>query len=1131
MKRRPSGISLRASLCASVVGLALPGAAWAQTTTIDTPTTASITATAGETLIVTETGSISRSGRAVLITGTPEAGTVTIINRGMIRNTQQSTNTGVIGPIGSFGLNLTNEAGATIEGPTGVFFATGELTNRGTIVARSTGTFAKAAISAADNAIVRLDAGSVTSATGGGSNYAVSFTGSNNSVYVDAGASVTGSIRTSGDGAGNRAFFTDTTGVTSAGPQTIGSFSSFNQYNFESGRWFVDIAYGAALGSTVASGAELTWGNGGNSGSIGGRIVNDGTLIINRSSQVSGFATGSISGTGVVIINATNAPPANAGDPAGPLGGLTLNATGTDYSGNTIVRSGTLRGGSTNALSANSEVIVETAGILDVVSGFDQEIAGLSGVGATQINGALLTLGTAGSSTTYSGAFSGDGSLVKAGAGTFTYDGTGALGGMTVRGGGFLLNGNLTSGLTVESGATFGGAGTLAGAATVNGTLVGTAASTLTLNSLVLGADSTVAARLGAPSTTALFDITGDLTLDGTLQVAPTLGFGTGVYRIFNYGGTLTDNGLDVTIAGGGAGAVQTNTANQINLLVTSSGAPLSDIQFWNGAQATGNGTIAGGSGTWTADTATTNWTDAAGNTSERWGGDFAVFAGQAGTVTVSTTSGAISPTGMQFATTGYRIQGDPLTLAAATNVRVGDGSAAGAATTATIASQLTGAGSLTKQDLGTLVLTGANDYSGGTNVLAGTLQIGDGGATGVLPGNVNIGAAVGGSTPTLAFNRSDDVSYGGSITGQGRLEQQGSGIMTLTGDSSAFAGATVVSAGGLRLAGTLGSDVTVDSGARFGGAGTLAGAATVNGTLVGNAGTTFTMNSLVLGAGSTVLANLGAPSTAALFNITGNLMLDGTLEVSRGVDFGAGVYRIFTYGGTLTNDGLDVAAIGDNFTGTVQTNIANQVNLVVASQISDPQFWNGTRTTANGTIAGGSGTWTADTATTNWTGTAGTSSERWGGGFAVFAGQAGTVTVSTASGAISPTGMQFATTGYRIQGDPLTLAAATNVRVGDGSTAGAATTATIASQLTGAGSLTKQDLGTLVLTGANDYSGGTNVLAGTLQIGDGGATGVLPGNVNIGAAVGGSTPTLAFNRSDDVSYGGSITGQGRLEQ
>ena len=52
MKHRPSGISLRASLCASVVGLALPGAAWAQATTIDTATTASITATEVQTLIV-----------------------------------------------------------------------------------------------------------------------------------------------------------------------------------------------------------------------------------------------------------------------------------------------------------------------------------------------------------------------------------------------------------------------------------------------------------------------------------------------------------------------------------------------------------------------------------------------------------------------------------------------------------------------------------------------------------------------------------------------------------------------------------------------------------------------------------------------------------------------------------------------------------------------------------------------------------------------------------------------------------------------------------------------------------------------------------------------------------------------
>ncbi|WP_163317758.1 hypothetical protein, partial [Enterobacter hormaechei] len=51
---------------------------------------------------------------------------------------------------------------------------------------------------------------------------------------------------------------------------------------------------------------------------------------------------------------------------------------------------------------------------------------------------------------------------------------------------------------------------------------------------------------LGAPSTTRLFNVTGNMTLGGTLNVSDAGGFGAGVYRLFDYGGTLTDNGLAI---------------------------------------------------------------------------------------------------------------------------------------------------------------------------------------------------------------------------------------------------------------------------------------------------------------------------------------------------------------------------------------------------------------------------------------------------------------------------------------------------------------------------------------------------------------------------------------------------------
>ena len=84
----------------------------------------------------------------------------------------------------------------------------------------------------------------------------------------------------------------------------------------------------------------------------------------------------------------------------------------------------------------------------------------------------------------------------------------------------------------------------------------------------------------------------------------------------------------------------------------------------------------------------------------------------------------------------------------------------------------------------GTLMLTGQNTYSGDTTVEGGTLQLGDGGASGVLgSGNVIDNA-------TLLFNHSDDITVSNAISGTGSIVQQGAGTLCLTGDNS-YGGAT----------------------------------------------------------------------------------------------------------------------------------------------------------------------------------------------------------------------------------------------------------------------------------------------------------------------------------------------------
>src|SRR5690606_35058616 len=94
-----------------------------------------------------------------------------------------------------------------------------------------------------------------------------------------------------------------------------------------------------------------------------------------------------------------------------------------------------------------------------------------------------------------------------------------------------------------------------------------------------------------------------------------------------------------------------------------------------------------------------------------------------------------------------------------------------------TFAGTINGTGALQVTD-GTLILTAANSYEGGTTIDAGAeLQLGAGGADGWIVGDVlNDGA--------LVFNRSDEVAFAGAFSGTGEIRQIGSGFTNLTGDS-----------------------------------------------------------------------------------------------------------------------------------------------------------------------------------------------------------------------------------------------------------------------------------------------------------------------------------------------------------
>jgi hypothetical protein len=63
-----------------------------------------------------------------------------------------------------------------------------------------------------------------------------------------------------------------------------------------------------------------------------------------------------------------------------------------------------------------------------------------------------------------------------------------------------------------------------------------------------------------------------------------------------------------------------------------------------------------------------------------------------------------------------------------------------------------------------------------------------------------------------------------------------------------------------------------------------------------------------------------------------GDLVLDGTLNVTALTGFGAGSFRLFDYSGQLTDNVLEVGSLPAGFSGLVDLSIPGQVNLEVVA-------------------------------------------------------------------------------------------------------------------------------------------------------------------------------------------------------
>ncbi len=285
----------------------------------------------------------------------------------------------------------------------------------------------------------------------------------------------------------------------------------------------------------------------------------------------------------------------------------------------------------------------------------------------------------------------------------------------------------------------------------------------------------------------------------------------------------------------------------------------------------------------------------------------------------------------------------------------------------------------ITKSGSGTLKLSGSNSYVGGFTVTGGVLEFG---------GTGTMGGTSGGSVPTyvsdfftmdggtirftsqvlstaLTGNRgfmlganggTIDVIDGITMRANGRfresvagasLTKTGAGTYIMGNGDSNYTGTTTVSAGTLLIEDTAklsNSNVTVASGATFGGLGSVGGTVTVNGTLSpgfasslsaagAQTGVLTISNSLTLSATSTLDLGISSTGYDSIAGVT-DLSLGGVIKVSfldGYVPLGGNVYKIIDWSGTVTDNGFTF-----DFSG---------------AQLAQGQTWDTSSFLTNGTI------------------------------------------------------------------------------------------------------------------------------------------------------------------------------------
>jgi fibronectin-binding autotransporter adhesin len=417
-----------------------------------------------------------------------------------------------------------------------------------------------------------------------------------------------------------------------------------------------------------------------------------------------------------------------------------------------------------------------------------------------------------------------------------------------------------------------------------------------------------------------------------------------------------------------------------------------------------------------------------------------------------------------------------------------------------TLSGVATGPGALTKSGAGTLILSGANDYSGGTNISAGMLSVDTGGSLG--SGAVNNNAM-------LAFSGSDSKSFANAISGSGSVVQSGSGVTTLSGAND-YSGGTNISAGML----VAGSDSAFGSGAV-----TLSG-----GTLAASGGPRVISNAIIVSSdasivGSDALLLSGSVQSNAILTVanSGVTTMSGPLSGSGSITkSGAGTLVLASansYTGVTSING-GVISVSDIGNGGVAGNLG------AASNASSNLVFNG------GTLLYTGATASSDRGFTLQSG---------GGVIDVASADLTLSGVATGPGALTKSGAgTLSLSGANDYSGGTTISAGvlavdTGGSLGSGAVNNNAMLAfsgsdskSFANVISGSGSVVQSGSGVTTLSGANDYSGGTTISAGMLAVDTGGSLG--SGAVNNNAV-------LAFSGSDSKSVANSISGSGSVVQ